>query len=92
MASFNNKKASLKYSFVANLGKYKQVRRVSSLYDIGKYHILTIRNVIVLNALVFKHKAKYFQLDLPRSVRKTEAENSPLPGATHESNNEWFKI
>ena len=45
-------------------------------------------NVIVLNALVFMHKTRHFPLDLPRSVRKTEAENSSLPGATHESSNE----
>ena len=36
------------------------------------------------------HKARHFPLDLPRSVRKTVAENSPLPGATHESSNEWL--
>ena len=39
-----------------------------------KYDILTIQNVIVLNALVFMHKARHFPLDLPRSVRKTVAE------------------
>ena len=33
----------------------------------------------------------YYPLDLPRSVRKTVAENSPLPGATHESSNEWLQ-
>ena len=44
----------------------------------AQYDILTIQNVIVLNALIFMHKAKHFQLDLPRSVRKTVAENSPL--------------
>ena len=37
------------------------------------------------------HKERDFQLDLPRSVRKTVAENSPLPGATHESSNEWLQ-
>ena len=50
-----------------------------------------IENVIVLNALVFMHKARHFPLDLPRSVRKTVAEKSPLPGATHESSNEWLQ-
>ena len=34
------------------------------------------------------HKVRHFPLDLPRPVRKTVAENSPLPGATHESSNE----
>ena len=57
----------------------------------AKYDILTIQNVIVLNALVFVHKTRHFPLDLPRSVRKTIAENSPLPGATHESSNEWLQ-
>ena len=57
----------------------------------AKYYILTIQNVIVLNALVFMHQARHFPLDLPRSVRKTVAENSPLPGATHESSNEWLQ-
>ena len=52
---------------------------------------LTIQNVIVLNALVFMHKARHFPLDLPRSVIKTIAENSPLPGATHESSNDWLQ-
>ena len=51
----------------------------------------TIQNVIVLNALVFMHKARHFPLDLPRYVIKTIAENSPLPGATHESSNEWLQ-
>ena len=37
------------------------------------------------------HKARHFPLDLPRSVRKTVAKNSPLPGATHESSNEWLQ-
>ena len=32
-----------------------------------KYDILTIQNVIVLNALAFMHKAKHFPHDLPRS-------------------------
>ena len=61
----------------------------TKLYFI-KYDFLTIQNVIVINALVFMHKARYFPLDLPRSVRKTVAESSPLPGATHESSNEWL--
>ena len=47
--------------------------------------------MIVLNALVFMHKARHFPLDLPRSLRKTVAENSPLSGATHESSNEWLR-
>ena len=53
----------------------------------AKYDILTIQNVIVLNALVFMHKARHFPLDLPRSVRKTVAEKSPLPGATRQHMN-----
>ena len=57
----------------------------------AKYDILTIQNVTVLNSLVFMHKARHFPLDLPRSVRKTVAENSPLPGATQESSNEWLQ-
>ena len=36
----------------------------------AKYDILTIQNVIVLNALLFMHKARHFPLDLPRSVKK----------------------
>ena len=58
----------------------------------AKYDIFTIHNVIVLNALVFMHKARHFPLDFPRSViKKTVAENSPLPGATHEWSNEWLQ-
>ena len=57
----------------------------------AKYDILTIQNVIVLNALVFMHKARHFPLDLLLSVRRTVAENSPLPGATHESSNKWLQ-
>ena len=57
----------------------------------AKYDILTIQNVIVLNALVFMHKVRHFPLDLPRSVRKTVAGNSPLPGATQESSNDWLQ-
>ena len=60
----------------------------------AKYDIFTIQNVIVLNALVFElfmHKARHFPLDLPPSVRKTVAENSPIPGATNESSNEWLQ-
>ena len=57
----------------------------------AKYDILTLQNVIVLNALVFMHKARHFPLDLPRSMRKTVAENWPLPGAPHESSNEWLQ-
>ena len=37
------------------------------------------------------HKVRHFPLDLPRSVRKTVAGNSPLPGATQESSNDWLQ-
>ena len=37
------------------------------------------------------HKERHFPLDLSRSVRKTVAENSTLPGTTHESSNEWLQ-
>ena len=57
----------------------------------AKYDILKIQNVIVLNALVFMHKAMHFTLDLPRSVIKAVAENSPFPGETHESSIEWLQ-
>ena len=56
-----------------------------------KYGILTIHNVIILNALVFMHKVRHFPLELPRSVRKTIAENVPLPGATLETCYDWLQ-
>ena len=36
----------------------------------AKYDILTIQNVIVLNALVFMHKARNFPLDLDRQEKQ----------------------
>ena len=36
----------------------------------AKCDILTIQSVIVLNALLFMHKAKHFPLDIPRSAKK----------------------
>ena len=43
----------------------------------AKYDILTKQNEIVLNALIFMHKARHFPLD--------------LPGPTHESSSEWLQ-
>ena len=37
------------------------------------------------------HKVRNCPLQLPRSVRKTIADNAPLPGATHESSSDWLQ-
>ena len=56
----------------------------------AQYDILTVQGVIVLNALLFIHKVKHFPRSLPMSLTNTITENSPIPGSTHETCEDWL--
>lgn len=56
----------------------------------NKFKILTVQGLITMNALLFLHKVRNFPLILPISVKNTVAENSPVPGSTFESSQEWL--
>ena len=56
----------------------------------SKYSILTVHGVIVLNALLFIHKVRYFPRSLPMSMTNIIPENIPIPGSTHETCEDWL--
>ena len=58
----------------------------------SEYGILTIHNMIVFNTLNFMHKVKNYPSLLPDLVLKTIADDSPIPGSTHESCQLWLKL
>ena len=58
----------------------------------SEYGILTIHNMIVFNALNFMHKVKNYPSLLPDLVLKTIADDSPIPGSTHESCQSWLEV
>ena len=58
----------------------------------SEYKILSIQNVIVLNAFLLIHKIKNFPSLLPTSVSSTISEDSPVPGSTHETCENWLKV
>ena len=55
-----------------------------------KHKILTVHNIIVINALLFMHKLHHFPESLPQSVRETIASNSPKQATDHISSEEWL--
>ena len=55
-----------------------------------KFNIMTVHGVIVTNTLLFMHKVRHFSHTLPPSVLHTIAKNSPSPGSTFESCQDWL--
>ena len=55
-----------------------------------EYGILTVQGMIVANALLFMIKTIYFPFSLPDSVRATVANDSPVIGSDHITNQEWL--
>ena len=55
------------------------------------YKILIIHNIIAFNTLLFSHKAKNFPSLIPSSVKSTISEDSPEPGSTYETCENWLK-
>ena len=58
----------------------------------SEYNILTIQNVIALNALLLLHKFRNFPSLLPPSVRLTISDDSPTPGSTYETCENWLNV
>ena len=58
----------------------------------SEYNILTVHNTIVLNTLVFMEKIHKYARLLPLTIVKTISDDSPVPGSTHESCENWLKI
>ena len=56
----------------------------------AKYNILSVHNIIAINALLFMHKVRHFPEALPQSVRATIASNSPKQATDHISSEEWL--
>ena len=57
----------------------------------SEYKILTIQNIIALNAFIFMHKAQCYPSLLPQSIRETIPLDSPIAGSTHETCENWLK-
>ena len=53
------------------------------------YNILTVHNIVVLNALLFLFKINHFPDLLPKSIRHTIPLNAPRPGYDYEVSREW---
>ena len=71
--------------------KYKDGRKPGHTKPFfSKYKILTIHNIIVLNTLIFMQKIRNYPLLLPPPILRTIAGNSPIPGSTFESSEDWL--
>ena len=57
----------------------------------NEYKMLTVHNLIVLNALQFMQKVNNFPLLLPPSIRLTISEESPVVGSSHETCENWLR-
>ena len=55
-----------------------------------EYGILTVHEIIVINALLFMIKNTYFPFSLPKSVRETIANDAPTTDSNHDTNAEWL--
>ena len=57
----------------------------------NEYNILTIHNIIALNALVMLNKIRSFPSLLPNSIVATIPTYSPEHGTTHDDCEKWLK-
>ena len=57
----------------------------------NEYNILTIHNIIALNALVMLNKIRSFPSSLPNSIVATIPTYSPEHGSTHDDCEKWLK-
>ena len=57
-----------------------------------EYKILSIHNIIAMNALIFMQKIHIYPSLLPQSIRETILADSPVVGSTHECCENWLKI
>ena len=57
----------------------------------NEQEILTVHNIIALNALTFMHKVHNFPQSLPLSVRGTIASDAPKHGNSHSECLEWLQ-
>ena len=58
----------------------------------NEYKILTVHNIIALNAFLFVEKTRTFPSLLPPSVVSTIHTSSPVPGSTHEDCENWLQV
>ena len=56
-----------------------------------EYEILTVHGIIVLNTFTFLFKVHNFPNSLPPSIKATISNESPKPGSTHHSCENWLK-
>ena len=72
--------------------KYKDGKIPGHTKDkFSEYNILTIQNIVALNAFIFMHKAQCYPSLLPQSIRETIPRDSPIAGSTHETCENWLK-
>ena len=57
----------------------------------NEYKILTVHNIIVLNALIMIEKTRTFPSLLPPSILATIPTNSPVPGSTYHDCEIWLQ-
>ena len=57
-----------------------------------EYKILSIQNLVAMNALIFMQKFQNYPSLLPLSIRETIPVHSPVAGSNHESCGKWLKI
>ena len=58
----------------------------------SEYKILSIQNLVAMNALIFMQKFQNYPSLLPPSIRETISAHSPVAGSNHESCENWLKI
>ena len=57
-----------------------------------EYKILSIQNLVAMNALILMQKFQNYPSLLPPSIKETISAYSPVDGSNHESCEKWLKI
>ena len=58
----------------------------------NEYTILTVHNIIALNAFLIIEKTRLFPSLLPPSITSTIPSNSPIPGSSHDDCETWLQV
>ena len=58
----------------------------------NKYKILTIHNIITLNAIMIMTKVRFYPTLVPKSIKETISDDSPKIGSNHEDCDMWLKV
>ena len=58
----------------------------------NKYKILTVHNIITLNAIMIMKKVRFYPTLVPKSIIETISDDSPNIGSNHEDCGMWLKV